>query len=83
MDDLEKLERLKDLVVLLGLKVDLDKWEDSGWIRITDSHVPKMQVSLLFKDDSYEESVMQLGNYLRQSGETRFKLCVNSLFSLD
>jgi hypothetical protein len=42
-----------------------------------------MKVGLLFKEDSYEESIIQIGNYLRTSGETKFKVSVKSLFSLD
>jgi len=78
-----KLENLKELLNLLSLEIDLDRWDEKGWIRIIDKQVPKMQVGILFKEDTYEECVIQIGNYLRSSGEIRFKVAVNSLFSLD
>jgi hypothetical protein len=83
MDSGEKLQKIKDILHLLSLDIDLDRWEESGWIRIVDKQVPSMKVGLLFKEDSYEESIIQIGNYLRTSGETKFKVSVKSLFSLD
>jgi hypothetical protein len=83
MDDGDKLRKIKDILPPLSLDIDLDKWDEDGWIRIIDKQVPSMRVGLLFKEDSYEESLIQIGNYLRSSGEIKFKVTVKSLFSLD
>jgi hypothetical protein len=76
-----KKEELIRISKYFDLIVDLDRWDEKGWIRF------KLNKNLSFNDliifkDYYENDVIEaFQNYLQAYGEWTFKLKIKTLFA--
>lgn len=79
-------DKVIDLILTFGLDIDLDNWENKGWIRAQDFVYVDIEPLILYKNDVETIGLQyvkdELCSYLLKLGEHQFKKKLNDLIKL-
>ena len=88
-------EKVIETIEFFGLAVDLDEWNDNGWIRAVDPLDKIWHPFIVYKSDYEMQSLSEampkdvrdlrkdLKDYLIMLGEDKFKLKLNQLITVE